>query len=248
VTQPEIESAIGDRWGRGWLIGWRDIARASDAHTFVPSVLPRAAVGAKFPLAFPSNPSDGPLLQAIWSSYVFDYLSRQKLSGTSIAMFILKQLACPTPAVLAQPAPWQSSQTLDTWIRPRVLELTYTSHRIAPYANDVLGLPDDADPGPPFRWIPERRELLRAELDGAMFHIYGLTRPETEHVLDSFSVVRKYEERDHGEFRTKRLVLDRYDAMTHAIDTGDPYRTPLHPPPGSGPRHPDPPRDHGGDP
>ena len=38
-----------------------------------------------------------------------------------------------------------------------------------------------------------------------MFHLYGLTRAEVEHVLDSFFVVRKYEERDHGEFRTKRL-------------------------------------------
>lgn len=120
---------------------------------------------------------------------------------------------------------------------PRVLELTYTSHRIAPYARDL------GDDGPPFRWLPERREALRAELDGAMFHVYGLTRPEVEHVLDSFFVVRKYEERDPanggwGEFRTKRLVLDRYDAMQAAIDTGVPYATPLDPPPGHGPRHP----------
>jgi hypothetical protein len=85
--------------------------------------------------------------------------------------------------------------------------------------------------------VPERRELIRAELDAAMFHVYGLTRPEVEHVLDSFFVVRKYEERDHGEFRTKRLVLDRYDAMTEAARTGHPYQTALDPPPGHGPRH-----------
>jgi len=41
-----------------------------------------------------------------------------------------------------------------------------------------------------------------------MFHIYGLTRDEVEHVLDSFPVVRKYDERDYGEYRTKRFVLD----------------------------------------
>jgi hypothetical protein len=29
-------------------------------------------------------------------------------------------------------------------------------------------------------------------LDAAMFRVYGLTRPEVEHVLDSFFVVRKY--------------------------------------------------------
>jgi hypothetical protein len=32
-----------------------------------------------------------------------------------------------------------------------------------------------------------------------MFHIYGLTRDEVEHVLDSFPIIRKNEERDNGE-------------------------------------------------
>ena len=122
--------------------------------------------------------------------------------------FVLKQLACPTPATFAERTPWQISLTLAEFVTPRVLELSYTSYRIAPYARDL------GDDGPPFRWLPDRREALRAELDAAMFHVYGLTRPEVEHVLDSFFVVRKYEERDHGEFRTKRLVLERYDAIS----------------------------------
>jgi hypothetical protein len=123
-------------------------------------------------------------------------------------------------------------------MRARVLELSYTSHRIAGYARDVLRLDPDADPGPPFRWDPARRELLRAELDAAMFHLYGLARDEVDHVLHSFQVLRRYEQRDHGEFRTRRLVLEIYDAMTRAADTGHPYRTVLDPEPGRGPRHP----------
>lgn len=31
-----------------------------------------------------------------------------------------------------------------------------------------------------------------------MTHVNGLTRDEAEHLLDSFSVMRKYEARDHG--------------------------------------------------
>jgi hypothetical protein len=116
-------------------------------------------------------------------------------------------------------------------VLPRVLELTYTSHRIAPYARDL------GDAGPPFRWNPERRTAIRAELDAAMMHVYGLGRDEVEHVLDSFPVVRKYEERDYGEFRTKRLVLDCYDAMATAAATGTAWRTALDPPPGAGSRH-----------
>ena len=117
-----------------------------------------------------------------------------------------------------------------------MLELTYTSWRIAAYANDCLGLPPDADPGPPFRWDPARRETLRAELDAAMFHLYGLPRADVEHVMDSFAVVRKYDERDHGEFRTKRRILEIYDAMAAAAERGQTYRTTLTPPPGYGPR------------
>jgi len=97
---------------------------------------------------------------------------------------------------------------LAAFVRPRVLELAYTSYRLAPYAVDAMqGVPGQTDPGPPLRWLPQRRGQLRAELDAAMLHLYGLSRADAEPVLDSFFVLRKYEERDCGEFRTKRLVL-----------------------------------------
>lgn len=102
----------------------------------------------------------------------------------------------------------------------------------------VLGLPPGVDPGPPFRWLPERREQLRVELDAALFHLYGLVRDEVEHVMDSFFVVRKYEERDHGEFRTKRLILATYEGLADAAAHGTVYASPLDPLPGEGPRHP----------
>jgi hypothetical protein len=240
VATDEVEKAVPDAWNRDWLFGWRDIARASDMRTFVPSVLPRAAVGNKFPIASPAAPVSAPLLQVVWSSLVFDYISRQKLSGTGMTYFIVKQLATPEPAAFDAVPGWCDAP-LAAFVRPRVLELTYNSNRIAPYAVDVLGgVPGETDPGPPFRWLPERREQLRAELDAAMLHLYGLERDDAEHVLDSFFVVRKYEERDHGEFRTKRLVLAAYDAIAQAAATGVPFASPLDPPPGHGPRHPEP--------
>lgn len=77
--------------------------------------------------------------------------------------------------------------------------------------------------GPPFRWDPERRAILRAELDAAFFHLY---------ILDTFPVLRDKETRDFGEYRTKRLVLERYDALAAATASGQPYVSPLSPPPG----------------
>ncbi|MGH3182752.1 MAG: hypothetical protein ACRDOE_12730, partial [Streptosporangiaceae bacterium] len=72
------------------------------------------------------------------------------------------------------------------------------------------------------------------------FHLYGLERDEVEHVMGSFDALRRREERpqNFGEFRTKRLILERYDAMAEAIRTGEPYQTVLDPPAGYGPRHP----------
>ena len=70
-----------------------------------------------------------------------------------------------------------------------------------------------------------------------MLHLYGLDRADAVHVLDSFFVVRKYEERDYGELRTKRLVLATYDAMTTAAAIAMPSVSPLDPRLGHGLRH-----------
>lgn len=114
-----------------------------------------------------------------------------------------------------------------------MLELTYDAWDIEPFARRL------GDEGSPFRWDSERRALVRAELDAAYFHVYGLEADEVGHVMESFEVLRRREEKQLGEFRTKRLILERYDAMAEAIRTGTDYQTVLDPPPGHGPRHPE---------
>jgi len=120
---------------------------------------------------------------------------------------------------------------LDTWIRDRVLELSYTA-----WDMESLGR-NFGDEGTPFHWDEERRTLIRAELDAAYFHLYGLDRDEVEHAMSTFDTLRRREERQIGEFRTKRLILERYDAMADAARAGTDYQTVLDPPPGQGPRH-----------
>lgn len=232
VAKSDVAMKLKDKWDRDWLLGWRDITNASNERTFVPSVLPRSAVGDKFLLAFNSDSAAAQCLHAVWSSLIFDYVSRQKISGTAMKYFTVKQLACPTPETFAAATSWHRDYTLAEWVRPYVLELAYTSWRLRPYAEDL------GDEGAPFHWDPERRALLRADLDAGFLHIYGLNRVEAEHVLDSFTVVRKYEERDHGEYRTKRLVLEAYDRMAGAIARGGSGWVPLtDTPAGAGPRH-----------
>ena len=73
--------------------------------------------------------------------------------------------------------------------------------------------------------------MLRAELDATFFHLYDLDADDTAYILDTFPVLRDKEVRQYGEYRTRRLVLDRYAALATAISTGTPYVSPLDPPP-----------------
>jgi hypothetical protein len=114
---------------------------------------------------------------------------------------------------------WQSIQRL-------VLELVYTSHSVAAFAQEY------GYEGPPFRWNEDRRSLLRCELDAIYFHLYGIDRDDVNYIIGTFPIVRRKDEQAHGEYRTKRVILEIYDAMAEAIRTGRPYETLLDPPPG----------------
>jgi N-6 DNA Methylase len=218
-------------WDRDWLLGWRDICRSTDERTVISAAIPRAAVGDKYLLAFTEK--DSYLLQANLSSFVFDYAARQKFAGTSLKYYLVKQLPALPPEAYRASTPWLGSAA--DWIRQRVLELSFTAWDMRAFARDL------GDDGQPFWWDEERRTNIRAELDAAYFHLYGLKRDEVEHVMDSFEALRRREEnpQNFGEFRTKRLILERYDVMAEAIRTRVPYQTILDPPPGHGPRHPD---------
>jgi hypothetical protein len=53
-------------------------------------------------------------------------------------------------------------------------------------------------------------------------------------ILETFPIVKRKDEQAHGEYRTKRVILDIYDAMQHAMETGTVYRPRLDPPPANG--------------
>jgi hypothetical protein len=108
------------------------------------------------------------------------------------------------------------------------MELLYTSV-------DLRGLADECGyTGEPFTWDTDRRFLLRAELDAAFFHLYGIGRDDVDYILETFPIVRRKDEAAHGEFRTKRVILEIYDALAGAMTTGEAYQTRLDPPPALG--------------
>ena len=56
-------------------------------------------------------------------------------------------------------------------------------------------------------------------------------RDAVAYVMDTFPIVRRKDEERFGEYRTKRVVLDIYDAIQVSIAAGGDYRTALDPPP-----------------
>jgi len=212
------ENAVGERlaskdWTPSWLMGWRDICRATDERTVIAGAIPRSGVGDKFLLAMPGVDARAAVaLLATMSSLSFDFVARQKLGGTSLKYFTMKQLVAPRP----------SAFTPDNlaFIVPRVLELTYTSHSMRPFAED-LGYT-----GAPFAWNEDRRASLRFELDARIAKLFGLTRDQLRYILDpsdiygadypseTFRVLKNNDIAKYGEYRTAKLVLQAFDQLT----------------------------------
>ena len=227
VPAAEVEGRLRGRWERGWLLGWRDICRSTDERTVIASVMPRSGIGNKIPLMLVGDESRAVVagLIANLAAFVYDYASRQKLGGTTLNYFIFEQLPVLPPERYRQSCDWSRNESLADWIVSRVLGLSYTAYDIKRFAAD-LGYD-----GPPFRWDEARRFLLRCELDGAYFHLYGIDREDVDYIMETFPIVKRRDEQAHGEYRTKRVILEVYHAMAEAMRTGESYQTLLDPPP-----------------
>jgi len=194
---------------------------------------------------------DAELLVGLLSTFVLDYFSRLKVSGNHLTQGILATLPVPGREDVRG---FASSALGDpSWFEKRTLELVNTAYDLEAFAEECGWL------GPPFRWDDERRFLLRCEMDAAFFHLYlpaeadgdwwiaeGETaqdlarlkaslptpRDAVGFIMDSFPIVRrKDEDKYDGDFRTRRVILEIYDAMQESIRAGQTYFTRLDPPP-----------------
>jgi hypothetical protein len=244
VAEKDVRTRIDDWWSHEWFIGWRDVTDPrSSARTVIPCIIPRTAVSGKFPLLLTQKKPRW-FIYSILASFVFDYVARQKIGGVSLSMFVMRQLPVLPPSVASATCAWSgAAEDVAGFILPRVMELTYTAWDMKPFAVEY------GFDCPPFRWDEGRRLLLRCELDAAFFHLYlgsedeGCKQPDVltqvfpsprdavEYIMNSFPIVRRKEEQQYNEYRTKRVILEIYDAMAEAQRTGTPYQTRLDPPP-----------------
>lgn len=227
VMKTSVEERVNN-WPHRWLIAFRDIVRpATDTRCSVFAIIPLSGVGHTAPIVKIDVPT---IMQKIsfvgcMNSLVLDYSARQRIGGTHLTYSYLKQFPVLNPNIFHNICSWEETISYGQWIQKRVLELTYTAWDLEAFAKDC------GYDGPPFRWDEERRFLIRAELDAAYFHLYGIGRDDVDYIMETFPIVKRKDEKNYGEYRTKRVILEVYDAMAEAMRTGVAYQTIVDPPP-----------------
>lgn len=233
VSEEEVRRQLElMNWEHKWLMGWRDICRSTDERTVISDVIPLSAVGDKFLLYFTEKQPFTFL--AYLNSFCCDYFCRQKFGGTSLKFYVFRQLAVPSPSILDFP----SHREITRYLRELILELTYTTEDLRPFARDM------GYDGEPFAWDEERRALLRAQIDAVCFHLYlpvnkdgtwkrceretdreyknlvsafPTPRATVDYIMDTFPITRSHDIREYGSYRTKELILEHYDKLLPMI-------------------------------
>lgn len=203
-------------WTKSWVLASRNLARATDARTFVVSVLPsNYALGHSATVILPDVNSDeiAACLFAAFNSLVVDYILRIKQSGANVSMFFVKQLPILPPEAF-------KPEDVE-FIASRVAMLTRT-------ADDINAVWLTEYPAYTFQ-EPRERLKIRAELDAYIAKMYGLTREELRYILDpsdvmgpdhpsvTFPGLKKKETELYGEYLTQRLVLEAYDKLVSGV-------------------------------
>lgn len=169
---------------QAYRLGYRDIARSTDSRTMISAVIPPAFHGNKLPTVrvFDGNGNrlitdvDQMFLASVLNSFVLDFIIRMKVSAT-INFFYVYQLPVPR---LTQNDPFFNP------IVHRAARLICTTPEFDDLAHEVgLGSHKNGVTD------PTERAKLRAELDGMIAHLYGLTEEEFTHILSTFPIVEQ---------------------------------------------------------
>ena len=242
---------------RRWITPTRKTARATDKRTSIASFVPRSAMSDRAPLVQLENAKAASAFVSALNSVVLDFAARSAIGGTDLSFFIIKQLPVLPPETFLKSSHFHT--TYLEFIVPRVLELTYTAHDLQDFARDLgwdgppfrwdaerrfllrceldavffhLYLPtgDDGD------WRRARRSggSWRDETTDQVAELkrhFASPRDAVAYIMDTFPIVRRNDEEHHGDYRTKRVILEIYDTMQVSLTTGEPYQTQLDPGP-----------------
>ena len=163
-----------------YRLGFRDVTATTNMRSTIATIIPKNVfAGNTLPVHVPTankSPSSSELLYitTVFDSFVFDWFIRQKITN-HLNFFYIFQM----------PVPRLSTQ--DRFFEPivkRAAKLICITPDFDDLANEVgLGSHKNGVTD------PRERMHLRAELDGMIAHLYGLTEEEFAHILFTFPLV-----------------------------------------------------------
>lgn len=165
---------------QAYRLGFRDVAANTNERSAIATIVPKGHfVGNTLPVHMPS--ADGApdnvqllALAAAFDSFVFDWMIRQKITN-HLNMFYVYQMPCPRLT---------SKDGAFAPIVERAARLICTTLEFDDLAREV-GLKSHKQGATD----PAERARLRAELDGLIAHLYGLTEEEFAYILTTFPLV-----------------------------------------------------------
>lgn len=191
---------------QGYRLAFRDVAASTNERTMIACVLPPnvfcphtvtleivyhdEVANGKWRLNVSSLAANERFyLLAIFNSFVVDYQLRQKVTN-HLSYFIVYNL--PLPRLSADdsafwPLVWRAARLMCTGVGYAALRKIISTELKQHHITLPLGAAD-ADGLCPANDLDERAQL-RAELDGLVAHLYGLTEEEFRHVLSTFPLV-----------------------------------------------------------
>lgn len=222
-----------------WILCYRDVTNVNNERTAIATIIPSCGMLQPLNGITCSNTFISARVLAAINSFCCDYVSRLRFTGRHLNVTTFSQLPIP-------------NHNMDEFVIPRVLELVYTGWDLERFAHDCDWR------CPPFKWDEERRFIIRCELDAALFHLYlncdndgdwlhvdseskeersrlkssfSTPRHAVNYIMDTFPIIRRRdEEKFDGDYRTKRVILEIFDAMQESNRTGQPYQTRIDPP------------------
>jgi Eco57I restriction-modification methylase len=219
------KNILESRYPGRWFFVYRMITNATNERAAVAAIIPKTACVNSLSIVEDLTAINALMLLGCVNSFAYDYTARQKIAGTNFNHWIWHQLPIPSNIQIQSDCLWSDDVSTLEWLSPYLLELTYTAWDLEIFAQDC------GYAGAPFYWDEARRFLMRCELDAAFFHLYGIARDDVDYIMETFPIVKRKDEQQYGEYRTKRIILEIYDEMAQAIAGREPYQTRLDPPP-----------------
>jgi hypothetical protein len=206
-AEAEVKVRSGT-WPRPWSLTFKRVSSSTNRRTIVPTIIPLSAVSyTLYRVDSGGDPVSTLAFGAVLSSFVFDYVIRQKTSQPSITMGVVYEAGAPTIELLNARVPRVAGHDSPVhWLACAVAALAYSATDLDSLREDVAFLTVP-------RWDNDARFRTQSQIDACVALAYACSRDELVAILHSFTSLREAEEAEHGHFATADSILAWFDCL-----------------------------------